>query len=175
MAHFAKIDDNGLVLNVLYMEDFYTENSEGVEIESIGQTHLETHNNWPANKWIKTSYNTKENKHLENGTPFRGNYAYIGGIYDSANNIFWNMQPYNSWTKNISEARWQAPITYPSIISEGSGDSIITYRISWNEELYQSNNNKGWEMSKSNDKPTDINTALIKYDWNGTSWVDKSN
>jgi len=170
MAHFAKIDDNGLVLDVLYIENSKIENSEGIETESVGQNYLETHNNWPANKWIKTSYNTKENQHVESGTAFRGNYASIGGTYDSTNNIFWNKKPHNSWTKNISGAKWQAPIAYPSITSEGSGDSEVGYRINWNEDLYQSDNTKGWEMSKSNDNAE----PLTKYDWNGSAWVLKT-
>ncbi len=169
MAHFAKIDDNGLVLEVLYMEDSVTQNAEGVETESVGQTHLQTHNNWPAEKWIKTSYNTHSNQHNNSKTPFRGNYASIGGTYDSTNNIFWHEKPYVSWTKNVATASWVAPITYPSITSEGSGESEIEYRIYWNEELYQSNNSKGWEMSKFNDKED----PPTKYDWNGSSWVSK--
>jgi len=82
MASFAKIDDNGLVLSVLYVLDSQTQNSEGVEVESIGQAHLQTHNNWPADKWIKTSYNTYGNQHLNGGltmllTKFFGQYNLI--------------------------------------------------------------------------------------------------
>ena len=33
-------------------------NADGVEDESVGQQYLETHNNWPAQMWIQTSYNT---------------------------------------------------------------------------------------------------------------------
>lgn len=169
MAHFAKIDDNNLVLEVLYMENSKTENAEGVETESVGQTHLETHNNWPANKWIRTSYNTFANQHAEGKTAFRGNYAEIGGTYDPDNDIFWPAKPFVSWTKNISNASWQAPIAYPSIISEGSGESEITYRINWNESLYQADNSKGWHMSKSND----FADPLTMYDWNGSSWIPR--
>ena len=169
MAHFAKIDDNGLVLEVLYMEDSVTQNEEGVETESVGQTHLQTHNNWPAEKWIKTSYNTLNNQHNNGETPFRGNYAQIGGTYDSTNDIFWHKQPYASWTKNVATASWVAPIAYPSITSEGSGESEITYRINWNEELYQSDSSKGWEMSKSIDRED----PPTKYDWNGSSWISR--
>ena len=38
-------------------------NADGVEDESVGQQYLETHNNWPAQMWIQTSYNTSGNQH----------------------------------------------------------------------------------------------------------------
>ena len=39
-------------------------NADGVEDETVGQQYLETHNNWPAQMWIQTSYNTSgTNKH----------------------------------------------------------------------------------------------------------------
>ena len=34
-------------------------NADNVEDESVGQQYLETHNNWPAQMWIQTSYNTE--------------------------------------------------------------------------------------------------------------------
>jgi hypothetical protein len=33
-------------------------NADGVEDETVGQQYLELHNNWPAQMWIQTSYNT---------------------------------------------------------------------------------------------------------------------
>ena len=38
-------------------------NADGVEDETVGQQWLETHNNWPAQMWIQTSYNTINNTH----------------------------------------------------------------------------------------------------------------
>ena len=110
MAHFAKINEDNEVLTVLYVNDNDTQNSEGTEIESIGQTYLETHNNWPSHLWIKTSYRTSGNKHRDGGTAFRGNYAGVGYIWDENNQIFWPPKPFSSWVKNTSEARWQSQL-----------------------------------------------------------------
>ena len=110
MAHFAKIDENNLVINVVTLNDSDMLDSENNPSETVGQNYLQTHNNWPSNLWIQTSYNTKENKHLLGGTPFRGNYAVVGGTWDSVNNIFLPEKPYSSWVKNTTEARWQSPI-----------------------------------------------------------------
>ena len=75
MAHFAKLGANGKVIQVLTMDNDKMLNADGVEDESVGQQWLETHNNWPAQMWIQTSYNTKINitlvitqKHLEETT-----------------------------------------------------------------------------------------------------------
>ena len=89
MAHLAKINDDNEVLSVLTLDNKDILNSDNVEEESVGQQYLQTHNNWPADKWIQTSYNTLNNQHLLDGTAFRGNYAGIGFTWDSSNNIFW--------------------------------------------------------------------------------------
>ena len=78
MAHYAKISEENEVLQVLTLDDKDNINNDNIEIESLGQQYLETHNNWPAHLWIKTSYNTHQNKHIQGGTPFRGNFASIG-------------------------------------------------------------------------------------------------
>ena len=110
MAHFAKISEDNIVLQVLALDNKDTQNAEGVEVESIGQAYLETHNNWPAHLWIQTSYNTTGNQHSLNGTPLRGNYAGIGHTWDEENQIFWYFKPYPSWVKDISIANWKSPI-----------------------------------------------------------------
>ena len=109
MAHFAKISDANLVLQVLTLDDKDTLNEAGAETESVGQAYLEQHNNWPAHLWIQTSYNTRSNTHRKGGTPFRGNYAAIGMTWDSSNNIFWAPQPFPSWSKNTTTAQWESP------------------------------------------------------------------
>lgn len=137
MAHFAKISDDNEVLNVLTLDDENCQNSEGVETESVGQAYLETHNNWPANKWIQTSYWTLHNTHLNGGTAFRGNYASIGYTWDSENEIFWPPKPYASWVKNITEARWQSPVgDAPALTTEEVNQNAAgthTHEYVWNE------------------------------------------
>ena len=104
MAHFAKLGVNGKVIQVLTLDNKDMLNADGVEDESVGQQYLETHNNWPAQMWIQTSYNTSGGQHKLGGTPFRGNYAGIGYEWDEDNQIFWPKKPYSSWVKNTSTA-----------------------------------------------------------------------
>ena len=110
MAHFAKLGSNSKVIQVLTLDNKDMLNAEGVEDELVGQQYLERHNNWPAQMWIQTSYNTSAGTHKLGGTPLRGNYAGIGYIWDEDNNIFYTKKPYASWVLNTSEARWQSPI-----------------------------------------------------------------
>jgi glutaredoxin-related protein len=58
MAHFAKLGANSKVIQVLTLNNSDMLNADGVEDETVGQQYLETHNNWPAQMWIQTSYNT---------------------------------------------------------------------------------------------------------------------
>ena len=78
MAHFAKLGANSKVIQVLTLNNGDMLNADGVEDETVGQQYLETHNNWPAQMWIQTSYNTSQNTHRNGGTALRGNYAGIG-------------------------------------------------------------------------------------------------
>jgi hypothetical protein len=110
MAHFAKLGSNGKVIQVLTLNNSDMLNADGVEDESVGQQYLETHNNWPAQMWIQTSYNTQNGQHKNGGTPFRGNYAGIGYTWDEDDQIFWPKKPYASWVKHNESASWKSPI-----------------------------------------------------------------
>ena len=170
MAHFAKLGANGKVIQVLTLNNSDMLNADGVEYESVGQQYLETHNNWPAQMWIQTSYNTSGNQHRDGGTAFRGNYAGIGYTWDEDNEIFWPKKPHASWTKNTSTASWQAPITYPSVTDDGADPVVWNWSITWNETAYQADNTKGWEGTKRNVDGSD-HSDTATYDWNGTAWV----
>ena len=110
MAHFAKLGSNSKVISVLTLDNKDMLNVDGVEDESVGQQYLERHNNWPAQMWIQTSYNTSGGTHKDGGTPLRGNYAGIGYTWDEDNNLFYPKKPYASWVLNTTTASWHSPI-----------------------------------------------------------------
>ena len=138
MAHFAKIGLNSKVLTVLTLNNSDTLNASGVEDETVGQQYLELHNNWPAQMWIQTSYNTNKNTHRTGGTPFRGNYAGIGYTWDEENQIFWPKKPYTSWVKHIPTASWKSPIgDAPALTEEQSNQNKANsakWIYLWNED-----------------------------------------
>jgi hypothetical protein len=107
MAHYAKVN-NGIVEQVIVAE------------EDFFDTFLDT----SPGTWLQTSYNTHGNQHTLGGTPLRGNYAGVGHIYDSTNDVFYEPKPYASWTLNEDTFLWEAPTAYP--------DDDLLYE--WNEE-----------------------------------------
>ena len=153
MAHFAKLGANGKVIQVLTLDNKDMKNADGVEDESVGQQYLETHNNWPAQMWIQTSYNTRGNKHYDadgnessdQSKALRGNYAGIGYEWDEDNEIFWPKKPYASWVKNTTTAQWESPIgDAPALTEEQTsqneaGTNAWVYR--WNES------SQSWDLT----------------------------
>ena len=138
MAHFAKIGMSNKVLTVLTLDNQILEDVNGNEIEANGQQYLETHNNWPAQMWIQTSFNTHKNTHSKGGTPFRGNFAGIGYTWNEDDQFFWPKKPYASWVKNTSEVRWQSPIGDAPVLTQENLDNLQHY--DWNEE------NQSWDL-----------------------------
>ena len=147
MAHFAKLGANGKVIQVLTLDNKDMQDHEGKEVEGIGQQYLELHNNWPAQMWIQTSYNTSRNTHRsgDNSKALRGNYAGIGYEWDEDNNIFWPKKPYPSWVKNTTTAQWNSPIgAEPALTAEqASQNDASTHQwvYNWNEA------NTTWDLT----------------------------
>lgn len=112
MAHFAQIDESGLVVQVMVInnEDILDEN--GQESEAMGQQIC---NSIFEGTWVQTSYN---------GT-FRRNYAFIGGTYDAQRDAFIFPQPYPSWTLD-DLGDWQPPVPRP--------DCELGCTAQWDEE-----------------------------------------
>ena len=147
MAHFAKLGANRNVIQVLTLNNEDMLNADGVEDESVGQQYLETHNNWPAQMWIQTSYNTRSNAHNsgDNSKAFRGNYAGIGYEWDEDNQIFWPKKPFASWVKNTADAQWHSPIgDAPALTAEQQSQNEANTHIwnyKWNED------NQSWDLT----------------------------
>ena len=105
MAHYAFVDDGGIVTSVIVGRD-EDDLPEGITSweDYYGAFHNQT--------CLRTSYNTHGNQH-PNGTSFRGNYAGIGYTYDEARDAFIPPQPFPSWTLSESTFLWEPPIPYP--------------------------------------------------------------
>lgn len=97
MSHFAEIDGENKVVRVLVAEKDF------IDSGALGD---------PA-RWIQTSYNTKGNVHLLDGTPLRKNFAGIGYSYDPIRDAFIPPQPYESWLLNEETCLWEPPTERP--------------------------------------------------------------
>ena len=113
MAHFAQLDENNTVLQVLVIGNDDTSDENGNEVEAIGVEFCKSL--FGSNTiWKQTSYNTKGGEHLLGGTPFRKNYAAIGFKYDETLDAFIPPKPFPSWTLNEDTCLWEAPIPMPT-------------------------------------------------------------
>jgi hypothetical protein len=104
MAHYAFLDENNIVTEVIVGKD---EGEEGVDWEAHygafrGQTCK------------RTSYNTYGNVHSGGGTPYRKNYAGIGSTFDAERDAFISPKPYASWLLDKDACVWNAPVSYPN-------------------------------------------------------------
>jgi|TARA_R100001530_G_C4304529_1_gene151369 hypothetical protein len=131
MAHFAKINTDNIVINVVVIN-----NNEllidGEENEQKGINFLNSLSNTNYN-WKKTSYNTVGGVHLNDGTPFRKNFAGIGFTYDSGRDAFIPPKPYPSWTLNEDTCRWEAPVAKPEDSGNGKYYEWNESTTSWEE------------------------------------------
>ena len=135
MAHFAKIGMSSKVISVLTLDNKDMLNADNKEDESVGQQYLQRHNNWPAQMWIQTSYNTAGGKHNsgDDSKALRGNYAGIGYTWDEDNNIFYPKKPYASWVLNTTTASWHSPIgDAPDDLTDEEKAARTSYV--WNED-----------------------------------------
>lgn len=116
MAHFAEIDENNVVQQVIVVANKDTADANGNEVESIGVAFCQR---LLGGNWKQTSYN---------GT-FRKNYAGIGYTYRADIDAFVAPQPYPSWVLD-ENAQWQAPVPMPQ---DGKMYSWDEATLSWVE------------------------------------------
>ena len=145
MAHFAQLDSNNVVTQVIVVSNDDTSDSNGVETESIGVAFCQKLLGADTN-WKQTSYNAN----------MRGNYAGIGYTYMEnvatlgvgSTDIFIGQQPYASWTISTTAAQWEAPITQPTLTDEQV--AAMSY-YTWDESAYQADTSDpktaGWVLT----------------------------
>ena len=111
MAHFAQINEQGVVTQVIVVNNSDILDENGQESEAIGKQFCQ---NLFGGEWVQTSYNNN----------FRKQYAVIDGRYDMANDVFIAVSPYPSWVLDAN-FDWQAPVPAP-------GDNYV-----WDEDNQQ--------------------------------------
>jgi hypothetical protein len=102
MAHFAQIDDNNVVVQVIVVGNDSIHNLPFPASEPVGVAFCQSLLGAGTN-WKQTSYNNN----------FRKNYAQIGSAYNLALDAFIAPQPFPSWVLNTGTCRWEAPVDYP--------------------------------------------------------------
>jgi hypothetical protein len=124
MAHFAQLDENNTVTQVIVVanEELLL---DGVENETKGILFCKSLFGEDT-RWVQTSYN---------GT-IRKNYAGIGYTFDPVNDYFFAPQPFPSWTLD-ADAIWQAPTPMPT---DGKFYTWNEATLSWDEVALDGSN-----------------------------------
>jgi len=108
MAHYALLDENNIVTQVIVGKDENELDNEG-NVVNWEQSYSEV----TGQVCKRTSRNTRHGIHLEGGTPFRKNFGDIGFYYDADWDAFRPPQPYPSWKLDYDKFVWVAPIPMP--------------------------------------------------------------
>lgn len=101
MAHFAQLDENNVVTQVIVVHNNDCQ-IDGVESEDAGILFCKRLFGADT-RWKQTSYNGSIRKH----------YAGIGYTYNAIRDAFIPPQPYQSWTLD-DDANWQPPVAMPT-------------------------------------------------------------
>ena len=145
MAHFAKLDANNMVEQVIVVGDSDTADGSGTEVESIGVAFCQNHVNDSSSVWKQTSYNSN----------FRGNYAGIGMTYMTnvatlgvgSTDIFIEPQPYPSWSIGVGTANWYPPANPGEAPALTDSEVAANKFYVWNESNYNSNPSTAWVLT----------------------------
>jgi hypothetical protein len=101
MAHFAHLDDNNSVTQIIVISNADMIDDNGIEQEALGIAVCEAVAG--PGPWVQTSYNGN----------FRKKYASIGDIYQADADVFYNpVSPFPSWLLDAN-CDWQAPSPKP--------------------------------------------------------------
>lgn len=111
MAHFAELDDLGIVQRVVVVANEELLGTDGSESEAKGVAFCQA---LLGGTWVQTSYNRS----------FRKRFASIGDCYDPGRDAFVPPKPYQSWVLDEETYDWLPPIPPPS-------DGL---RHAWDEE-----------------------------------------
>ena len=107
MAHYAFLDDNNIVTEVI------TGRGEDEVVDGISNWEM-YYGSIRNQRCLRTSYNTRGNTHTLGGVPFRYNYAEVGGYYDEERDGFVGVKRFPSFVLDETTLTWVAPIPYPT-------------------------------------------------------------
>lgn len=114
MAHFAEIDEQGIVKRVVALDNDHIRDADGRHNELLGKQYL---SKILGGEWVQTSYNAT----------FRKRFAGKGYRYDKELNAFITPNPFPSWLLNENTIEWEPPIEMPD---DGK-------RYLWNEVIME--------------------------------------
>lgn len=109
MAHFAILDETDKVIEVICISNESMTNSDGIESEEIGRTHIKKimsifYPDIKDSQIVQTSINNN----------IRKRYAGVGFSYNRIHDVFIQPKPYKSWIFDENTLGWIPPIPPPA-------------------------------------------------------------
>jgi len=130
MAHFAKIDENNVVTQIIVIDNKeLIDPHTNQEDELLGSAFCKK---LLGGNWVQTSYNDN----------MRVRYAAVGDTYDKTLDAFVPPQPFASWVLDTDNVIWRSPLGDAPELTEEEVEARSFY--SWDEEAYQVDNTTGW-------------------------------
>ena len=102
MAHFARVNSDNIVIDVVVVHNDEMLDNDGKESEAVGVAFLDTLFPDDTDTWVQTSYNHN----------MRGYYAKIGDTWDAGRNQLVNPLPWPSWVSTEVDGLlgWKSPV-----------------------------------------------------------------
>jgi hypothetical protein len=180
MAHFAKLDSNNIVTEVIVISNddiikkewwdplgLFTGKKES---EKVGIALCQNHCGDPNSKWVQTSYNVKEGTPGDGLQSRRGNFAGIGMTYMTgvrtmgvaSTDIFIWQRPIDingklreSWSIGVGTAAWYPPdgvLGYNDIVNSiPLADKDVGLIPVWSEDNYKKDPSTAWVIMNKKD------------------------
>jgi hypothetical protein len=134
MAHFAQLDENNVVTQVIVVSNDDIKDNTGTEVESIGVAFCQKLLGADTN-WKQTSYNNNYECEIR---------RYWLHSYNEELNAFIPPQPFASWTLQEETADWVSPLGAAPALTDAEVEANSSYR--WDEDAYQADNTTGWVL-----------------------------
>ena len=143
MAHFAKLDANNVVEQVIVVSNDDIKDNSGTEVESIGVAFCQKLLGASTN-WKQTSYNDN----------MRGNYAGIGMTYAenvatlgvASTDIFIGVNTHPSWSVGVNTAAWYPPANPGDAPALTNAQRTAGKYYVWNETDYNADPSTAWNL-----------------------------
>jgi len=153
MPHFAKLDENDIVLEVQVFSQLDVD-ANGGDYSTGAEAWVKS---WSGhNNWKQCSYNAKQ----------RNIYPSIGDSWDSANNKFKPKKPAASCTFNSSSYEWEWPVARPTSEWFMDGSTKVTNMVPYEWD----DGNKKW-IKHGGTKVADGTADTRDFEWNGSAWI----
>ena len=145
MAHFAKLDANNVVEQVIVIDNNdIIDATTGKEAENVGIAFCQKLLG-ATTTWKQTSYNGN----------FRGNYAGVGMTYAenirtlgvASTEVFIGVCTNPSWSVGINTAEWYAPDDAGPVPTLTSSQRDAGRRYEWNETNYNADPSTAWVLT----------------------------